>query len=264
MSSVWERVRRGVPLADCDIIDMHGHIGRCTVPTADQSLETHIAAMDRMGVRAALISHVACLSWDVARGNEAVLEAMRAYPGRFLGYVGLWPCDAGTVRRETETRLAQGFTGIKLHRNNGFPYTDPAYAPAFALAHARALPVLLHTWGNDGSLDEARQLTARYPDAALLLAHAGVLDEDKFIAIARECPGVYLDPTISRTPRGLWERLVDAVGPERLVWGTDASFYSMTPHIGKVAAARISDEAKRLILGGNARRLLERAQCACA
>jgi predicted TIM-barrel fold metal-dependent hydrolase len=260
MSALWDRVRQGLPVTDIEIIDLHGHIGRCNFATPELTLDVHVATMDRMGVDLAVVSHMQTMSWEMAHANDEVLAAMRAYPGRMLGYISLWPCDAGTVQREMEQRLAQGFTGIKLHRANGFPYTDAAYAPAFALAHERRLPVLLHTWGDDGSFGEVRELSQRYPDAPILMAHAGVMAEAQYIAVAQECPNVYLDPTISRTPRGLWERLVAAVGAEKLTWGSDAVFYSMTPHLGKVGGANITEEAKRLILGGNARRILDRVE----
>jgi predicted TIM-barrel fold metal-dependent hydrolase len=260
MSAVWESVRQGLPLADVEVIDLHGHLGRCTVPVPDLTVETHMRVMDRIGVDCAVVSHTHCMSWDPAEGNEEVLRAMRAFPGRLLGYITLWPGDARAVQQETELRLRQGFTGIKLHNANGFRYTDAGYAPAFALAHERRLPVLLHTWGDDASFEDVRALAPRYPEAAFLLAHAGVIAEDKYIALARDFPNVYLDPTISRTPRGLWERLVGAVGAEKLTWGSDAIFYSMAPHPGKVAGAKISEDDQRLILGGNARRLLDRAR----
>lgn len=260
MSTLWELVRAGQPLADIEIIDVHGHMGRCLVPSCDLTVTSHVKVMDRLGVNCALVSHTHCMSWDTAEGNDAVLQAMQAFPGRLLGYVCLWPGDADAVRRETELRLRQGFVGIKVHNANGFRYTDAGYEPAYALANERRLPVLMHSWGDEPTFEDVQTLAPRYPDAVFLMTHAAVLAEEKYIALAREFPNVYLDPTISRTPRGLWERLVEAVGPEKLTWGSDASFYSMTPHIGKVAGARIPEEAKRLILGGNARRILERAQ----
>ncbi len=193
------------------------------------------------------------------RGNEEVLQAMQAFPGRILGYVVLWPGERKTVKDETERRLAQGFIGVKLHNANGFSYLHPNYAPALEICHERRLPVLFHTWGKNG-LDEIRQLAETYPDAAFLLGHAGVMDEADYIALAEDFEHVYLDPTMSRTPRGLWERFVDAVGPEKLVWGTDALFFSPTPQLAKIAGAEISDEAKRIILSETPRKILGRRQ----
>jgi predicted TIM-barrel fold metal-dependent hydrolase len=258
--TLLERVRRGECLADVGIIDMHGHIGRYRFANAELSLASLIGVMDRLGVEQMLLSHILTMSWEMTRGNEEVLAAMRAYPGRLRGYVCLWPSDPSAVQREVETRLAQGFVGVKLHRSTGFLYTDPAYAPAFALAHERRLPVLLHTWGEAESFREVEELAPRYPEASFLLGHAGVLAEARYGEIARAYPNVYLDPTMSRMPRGLWERLVAAVGAEKLVWGTDGSFFSQTPHVGKVAGARISEAEKVQILGGTARRLLARAE----
>lgn len=259
MSAIWDCVRQGRPLADIEVIDLHAHLGRCTVPSPDLTPAMLVRAMDRIGVNCALVSHTHCMSWDSPKGNDEVLQAMRDYPGRILGYVTVWSNDPQAVRRETELRLSQGFAGVKLHNSNGFRYTDPNYEPALAIADERRLPVLLHTWGDAPTFEDVRALAPRYPNIAWLLGHGGVMAEDTYIALAREFPNVYLDPTISRTPRGLWERLVAALGAEKLTWGSDAIFYSMTPHPGKVAGAKIPEEAKRLILGGNARQILNRA-----
>src|SRR5438034_10811348 len=44
------------------------------------------AVMDRVGVRSMICSHLQCMGADCARGHREVLAAMRAFPGRILGY----------------------------------------------------------------------------------------------------------------------------------------------------------------------------------
>jgi predicted TIM-barrel fold metal-dependent hydrolase len=215
--------------------------------------------MDAVGVAQSVCSTMSAWSPQAAAGNGEILDAMRAHPGRILGYVSVWPSDAAAVRQEIEKRLGQGFTGIKLHNANGFEYDDPAYEPAFAIAHERRLPVLLHTWGAEKTFKAVRALAPKCPDAALLLAHAGANGEEaKYIQSARDCPNVWLDPTLSTAPRGLFARFVEAVGADRVVWGSDALFFALTPQIGRVLGARIPDRDKRKILSGNARRILGR------
>lgn len=258
MKTLLDRGRDGECLAGLDITDLHGHLGRYAFGIPDLSVARVVAGMDRLGVARTLMSHMRCMSPDTAWGNEEILAAMRAFPGRILGYASAWPVSAGAVRDEIARRLDQGFTGVKLHNTAGFPYTDPAYAPAFELANARRMPVLLHTWGGPAEFAQIRELSTTWPDTSLLLAHAGSADEAGYIAVARDCPNVYLDTTFSASPRGLVRRLVDGAGADRVVWGTDVLFLNQAQQIGKILGADLPEETKRAILSNNARRILER------
>jgi len=260
MTTLLARGRRGERLDDCDIIDMHCHLGRAahTVPSAEA--DGLLATMDRIGVRSAVCSHIRALSEQTRAGNDAMAEAIRAHPGRILGYVILWPEDRRTVADEVERCLAAGFSGIKMHSSNGFPYDDPAYEPAYAAAHERRLPVLYHTWGQASDFEQIGRVAARFPDARHLLGHAGSDNPDAYVAFAKAHASVVLELCFSRCPRGLVERLVAGAGPERIVWGSDATFLNQAQQIGKVLGADLPDQTKRMLLGANARRILERVR----
>ena len=66
-----------------------------------------------------------------------------------------------------------------------------------------------------------------------------------------------LDTSFSLAPRGVLERLVAEAGAENVVWGSDATFLSMSQQIGRALGARISEGDKRQILSLNALKLLE-------
>ena len=117
-------------------------------------------------------------------------------------------------------------------------------------------PVLLHTWAEERDFTEVRELATRYPDAAFLMAHSGVMAEERFTELARQVPNVYLDTAMSRLPRGLVERLVAGAGADKVLWGSDALFLSLTYEVGRALGAKLSDDVKRQIMGGNARRIL--------
>jgi len=259
MSTLLEQALQGRPL-DLDAIDMHGHIGRYQFAIPDLSPGSIVRVMDRMGVRRIFCSAMRVMTRYTEEGNALVLDAMKAHPERILGYVAVYPFDADTVRTSVLKWLGAGFSGIKLHNNNGFPYSDPAYTPAYEIANERHLPVLFHTWGEPELLDVMRKLSHKYPEASLLLAHAGTCNEEGYISIARDCPNVYLDPTLSISPRGLVQRLVEGAGSERILWGSDACFLSMAQQLGKVVAARIPEEDKKMILRDNAERILARVK----
>ncbi len=258
MTTLLQRGRGGESLADMDIIDMHGHLGRYHFAIPDLTPAALVATMDRIGVRAVLCSHTTCMQGDVRRGNDEVLAACRAHPGRIMGYVALWPTDARQVQAEARRCLDGGFVGVKLHNINGFPYTDSAYEPALALADERRMPVLLHTWGKDEEFDQVRRLAEKFPETSILLAHAGAAKPAEYARAARECHNVYLDTCFSKAPRGLVAQLVEEAGAEKVLWGSDAIFLNMAQQIGKVLGAKISEADKTKLLSRNARRLLER------
>jgi len=258
MTTLLERARRGECLAGVGIIDMHGHLGRVEFCIPDLSPATLVAAMDRVGIESIVVSHVRCLFSRPGLGNEAVLDAMRAFPGRILGYVVLLPTSEEAVREEMERGVANGFVGLKLHNANGIQYDEPKYEPALAIANERRMPVLFHTWGRDEEFEQFRVLAAKFPDASLLLAHSGAANEAEYVKIAQEFENIYLDVCFSTGPRGLVERLVEGAGVDKVVWGSDAIFLSITQQVGKVLAARLPEEDKIRVLSANARRILGR------
>ena len=258
--SLLELGGEGRPLADLEVIDMHGHLGRCGFAIPDLSVEGMVAGMDRAGVRQILCSHMQSMGQETTRGNDEVLAAMRAFPGRILGYASAWPSDRASVRAEIERCLAAGFTGVKVHDSNGFAYTYEDYAPAFELADAHRRPVLLHVWGGDEQLAQAAELAGQYPGASFLLAHSGCRNVDGYLRAAREHANIYLDLALSSSPRGLVARLVEEAGADKVVWGSDAYFFSQGHQLGKVLGADLSDEVKAQVLSGNAKRILARAR----
>ena len=259
MSTLLERGRAGECLSDLNIVDLHGHLGLYSFAYPDPAPPSIVKVMDRIGVAKVVCSHARTMSADTEWGNQETLKFMRAFPGRVLGYVILWPADAQTVRAATERWLDQGFTGIKLHNSTGFAYTESAYAPALEIANQRRLPVLLHTWGEESVFRQVDQLAGQYPEASFLLAHSGCCNEAGYIHAARLHGNVYLDLCLSLCPRGLVKRLADAVGADKIVWGSDCNFFAMTKQLGKVLGAEIPDSDKIKILATNAQRILGRA-----
>jgi len=254
MSALLQAVRRGEPLGIPDVIDVHGHLGSgwsFTVPALGP--DGLVATMDRLGVRTVLCSHVSCMHGDVHMGNRLLAQAMRAHPGRIAGYVVLWPGSREEVAGEVRRRLDEGFTGVKLHDANGFDYTDDAYAPALAVAHERRLPVLLHTWGD---LNQYEAVFQQYRNCPILLGHAGCTNVEQYVDFARRYAQVYLELAYSGCRCGLAAHFVREVGPQRVLWGSDAPWMPFAQQIGKVVFADISEADKRTILVDNPRKVL--------
>ena len=244
------RERRPLPLEG--IVDMHAHYGTYVkFPIWGGDADDLVAGMDRVGVDKIMVSHQAVLTpgyepW----GNDQVLEAMARYPKRIYGYATCHPVNDRLGIDEICRCIDAGMMGIKLHSAAGIPYDADAYAPVWRYAGERGLHVLLCTWGN---LNSFESVFATYPEVRILVAHSGSAAPEMYIEFARRYPNVYLELCLSHAPYGLVEFFVRELGPERLLWGSDAPWMAIEHQIGRVVFADISEEAKRQILVENAR-----------
>jgi hypothetical protein len=97
LASDWQQqLRAGEPLRDILILDGHAHLGEyANFFMNEPSAASMVAVMDRIGVQAAVVSANAAISSNTEYGNQMVLKAVRAFPGRFLGYVVANTWDGG-------------------------------------------------------------------------------------------------------------------------------------------------------------------------
>jgi predicted TIM-barrel fold metal-dependent hydrolase len=233
-------------------------MGRYAYPIADLSPEGLVTVMDRVGVDKTVVSHMQCMSTDVDWGNAEILRGMEACPGRILGYISVFPSTVQQVAESVRRWFALGFTGLKFHDSNQFPYDDTAYEPAYEFADRHRLPILLHTWGQEHEFRAARTVAARYANLTFLLGHSGSANIDRYIETANAAENIYLETCFSRAPRGTVETLVQRAGADKVVWGSDSYFYSMTQQVGKILGARISDDDKIKVMRTNAENILAR------
>jgi len=261
MNQLWERFKANRILPDCPIYDMHGHWGSTpgiALPAADEGV-AH-ALLRQMGVRRLVICHHhALFSPDI--GNDANIAAVRNMPDVLRAYMGVNP----NYPEETEKDLARFdeypdvFVGFKfLAGYHKIALEDERNRPVWEFANARRLPVLMHTWGGsavDGPAN-VRTIAERYPDIPLLCGHSFFGSWDQAIELSRTFPNLHLELTAVLIERGHFEILYDALGPRKLVFGTDFPWFSHSHSLGMLFGAGINEEDFRTILYRNARRLL--------
>jgi uncharacterized protein len=261
VSELKVKASRGIPLSDELVIDAHCHMGRYfsfNIPRCEAADMVH--AMDRLGIRACIAAHHAAILPDYRFGNDEVLRAMEAYPGRIYGYATVNPnYPEREVVEEVERCIAAGMVGVKIHPDlHQCPVDSEKYRAVWEFANERALPLLSHT--GTGGMNPVRTfgtLAEKYPNVKILLGHAGFgsAGADQSIEVAREHPNVYPEITGSTVVYGTLERMVRALGADRVIFGTDLPFLDARPQVGRVAFAKISDDEKRQVFGLNASKL---------
>ena len=246
--------REGRPLEGF-VMDAHMHLGEQSgfhiLHHGD--LDLFVREMDRHGVDAGGVSSIpACLGGVQPGGNEMVTEAVRRFPDRIFGWTAVNPFYPESMRDELERCYDAGCRGVKLHDSIGLPYDHENYRIALDFAAERGAPVLLHTWGTNLGLLEP--YFTEYAGVKWSLAHAGCSDPDKYVRAALEHENVYVDICLSSSPRGLIEWLVEQGIAEKVMFSSDSYFMGEAQQLGRVVFAKVSEEHKAMILGGNARR----------
>ncbi|HEX9611825.1 MAG TPA: amidohydrolase family protein [Gemmatimonadales bacterium] len=223
------------------LIDVHAHFFHPRTPRADwrERNDSRLRAGDKMGVSI----HVASVlgTWgltspvyfpspaDVTAGNEALLVLQREHPDSIRGYACVNPNYTTHALQEIERCLRAGLVGVKLAASRRAD--DPLLDPICELAGDGRVPVLHHVWqhrrrdwpGQEASdAVELCALAARHPNVQFILAHiGGGGDWEHSLGVVRDVPNVLVDLSGSGVDGGMLEACVAAVGPERLLWGSD-------------------------------------------
>lgn len=252
----WEAlVFEGKPFHDVFVLDVHGHIGAHKPFQLGDCDADHVAATaKRMGVDAVCVSSIPSIASDWKWGNDEVAAACAKHPDVIYGYAVPNPfyedCDL------TPYLKTPGFRGIKVHGNmqGDLALNDPRYFPAYELADKLGLPVLFHAW-MPGEVKAAADVAKRYPNATIILGHSGMTARDAAVEAAKQCENVLIDTAISSIYDNTIELLVSKVGANRVVYGSDMSFFDCIHTLGKIALAKLTDTDKEKILGLNAKEL---------
>ena len=252
------------------VIDAHSHVPGCGIAIGSTVADL-IDAMDRLAIDVACVSlpmlNPAPPPESVCEANDAVLAALRAHPDRLLGYCYVNPGYLDAAMQELRRCVVgEAMIGIKLYLQ--YRADDPVVYPIIEQAIAWSVPILWHVnntpelWRNrdpsaQGALSHSGHVAAlarRYPEAMLIEGHiGGGGDWEWAIKTLRPVPNVWLDTSGSVIDEGMVDMAVRELGAERVLFGTDLS---MEAGVGKLRAARLTDDERRRILGDNMRAIL--------
>lgn len=212
------------------------------LPAADPAAlaETWARELDRHGVdRAALI---ASLPGD----HDSVTAAVKAHPDRFFAWAMMNPRSW-----DPET-----FSGIRVAclfpAMHGYSIQDPAVELLLEWAAAGHRAVFVHCGalsvgvrqklGMPSAFDlrlsnpiDLHVVAARHPQIPFIVPHFGAGYFREALMLADLCPNVYLDTSSSNRwiryqesrldLRQVFRHALDVVGPKRLLFGTDSSYF---------------------------------------
>jgi predicted TIM-barrel fold metal-dependent hydrolase len=214
--------------------------------------ESWVRELDRHGVSKSVL--IASVPGD----HHSVIAAVRRFPQRFYGYMMVNPL-ASDARANVESALASGHMHAlcffpAMHR---YSIQDERVSELLDLATAQAtaghgLVVFVHcgvlSVGVRKKLGLASQfdmrfsnpidlhaLAMRYPRTQFVVPHFGAGYFREALMLCDLCPNVWLDTSSSNSwmhyegshvdLREVFRRTLDVIGPSRLLFGTDSSYF---------------------------------------
>ncbi|MDQ6745308.1 MAG: amidohydrolase family protein [Actinomycetota bacterium] len=204
-----------------ELFDAHTHLGQNDPDGMKQAPQELLLLLERAGARGAFVFPMHEPD-GYAPANDMVIAAAGNSRGGLVPFCRLDP-DQDSVR-EAERCLDSGARGIKLHpRAEGFMLDHPQLRNIVALAHERRLPVLIHAGRGIPALGlHAVQLAGEFPQARLILAHAGICDLSWIWRVAPEHPNLLFD-TAWWMPSDL-ATLFSLVPPGQILFASDAPY----------------------------------------
>jgi len=189
--------------------------------------------------------------------NDRTLAFAERSNGLLIPFVRL---DLGEDPIGEATRcLDLGARGIKLHpRAQRFLLNDERLAPIFELAAERRVPILIHGGrGLPPIADNLARLVEAYPDAQLIIAHAGIADLGALAHHFAGKAGVFFDTSVW-SPVDLLD-MFRHISAEQVLYASDYPYgqqpSSLLISLRTARVAGFDEEDVRIMLAGNANRI---------
>jgi predicted TIM-barrel fold metal-dependent hydrolase len=266
LDSIARVMDSGKPLSNELVIDPHTHMvdrehqAVSITPMYNSDEDCIIKKMDLLGIDRIITS-----PWEGIMtskgGNETTLKAHQKYGSRIEGYVTYNPNYPEDLDKAIEVfHEKQRFIGIKpYHPRHQISLLDERYDRWFEYGNQHNLIMLVHVETPEIPL-RIDELAQKYPNMSFLLAHTGQSYDIARcnIAVAKERPNVYLEITYTALTYGIIEYMVREVGAEKVIYGSDIPMRDAAAQLAWVCYARITEEEKRKIIGGNIQKLMDR------
>jgi hypothetical protein len=235
--------------------------------------EDLIAEMDNAGVD---ISVTFSYGWTdtglIEETNSYVIDAMKRYPGRIYGMAVLQPTAGTRAVRELERCAQAGMIGLGelMPHGQGYKLSDvQLLMPVMEVVRHYQLLVLSHCsepvghmypGKGDVSLHDIVTFLTAFPDIRFIAAHwgGGLPFYSLMPEVQRITANVWYDTaaTVYLYQQRIFPIVASLVGPERILFASDYGLLRQRRIINSIEQSGLDAEAVKMVLGGNAQRLL--------
>ena len=222
-------------------------------------MERLVAEEEKAGVSRYVISSAAVVPKQARSIVEFLAEARRGHP-QCIAFGSVYPGMDGYEEILDELQ-ALGLRGLKIHPDfQKLPIDDPSGIETYRSIARRGLPVLMHM-GDDrydfSSPERLTNLIRQVPDLIVIAAHFGGWRAWERSLAHPQPENVFYD-TSSTTPmvsRDMVMRMLERLGPERFLFGTDFPMWSPEEMVRQFLSLDLGESLREQILYGNFMRL---------
>lgn len=252
------------------IIDSHTHFSTPGVMILDPSMECTLDTLDRFGIDAMISGYSPAMgskgfSWKDGY-VDVCYDFYKRSNGRIYNYFIYNPHFSDFFLGEIEKHHNDEFMkGIKIHpSSNNVWADDEAYRPMFELADKYNLPVMSHTWALTSNPNQKyavpelfEKWLKEFPKVNFIFGHSGgrIAGIKKAMELGEKYKNAHFDISGDVLDRRLVEIMVERVGADKILFGSDNAWFDPSVQMGMVLGANISIKEKELILGDNAARI---------
>ncbi len=217
--------------------------------------------MDRMGV-----THSVLHADDLPGVRDNTGNFLSAADGdRMLAVFGSVHPYSTRVERKVIRMIKLGAVGMKMHpAEQLYTAANKRAYKVYELCDHYRLPILFHTGASDiapkwqkalPAIRHFRNPVREFPNLIFIFGHSGIHQYEEAIELASKHENIYLE--VSGQPPHRIKKMIDGMGSERILFGSDWPFYAIELPLAKaLIATEGMPEVRRKILAENAKRLM--------
>jgi predicted TIM-barrel fold metal-dependent hydrolase len=227
-----------------------------------KAVDDLLRLMDRNGIERAACMSLRSLFIDWRQGNSETLAAAAEHADRLIPAVTISPFLGGDGR-ELDRLLDGGAKMIRLYPTfHSFRLDDAFVDDICAAAGDRGVPVMIPTrpmmnWRFAAvPLEAIGPVVERHPSTRFVMSGPNYLIEyQALVRVMKRCANVWYEISCLQGFNSV-VNLVNAVGADRILFGTGALLNYPACNVAKLDHAGISDQHRKAIASGNATKLL--------
>ena len=220
-----------------------------------------LAQLDATGIERAVVCPFRPPSYRLEDGNDVVADAVARHPDRLVGFARVDPNLGDAARREVDRATGElGLRGLLLHPwEETFRVNEPR---VHEVLDGFELPVVVAAgfpWLSEGG--QVGDLARRHPRLTVVATNgcqiniSGLGQTDAELALEANANLVVQTTGVYR--EDFLEGVVARFGAERLLYASGFPLFDPRLEVLRVRwAPNLDEQARELILGGNAARLL--------
>ncbi len=238
-----------------EIVDVHTHFGNMPCVNFARGLAEFEDVERSFGITRAICTAARAIFYDMTSGNAEMYDAVES-SGILYMYVYVNPLKLDASLKELDTYAGlPRVAGIKSRPSyHHVPADGAPYLELCARAAELGMPYLMHAREPADVLEGVR-LIEKVPSLSLILAHVAPTDWPSCVDALRDHPNIHLDLCASIQQLGRIRHLLDLVGAQRILLGTNSTLLSPAWMLGAFQSAEITPAEKELIYRENALRL---------